>query len=106
MTTDSNENPAYGVLELDAATMLPLNYQMYALNITKANERNEAEWELMIDYVKDYGIKDFPSPDEMYDLAVRMKTDRELASLFSWDRSRKANEKGYCDEGCGKGLYC
>lgn len=34
--------------------MLPINFLIYGLDVEKANLSGVAEWELMIDYVKDY----------------------------------------------------
>lgn len=69
VTTGTDENPAYAVLELDAQTMLPLNWEFYVLDIEKANLKGEAEWENMFDYVENYHMG-YMSPDTLYTLAT------------------------------------
>ena len=91
------ENPGYAVITIDSETLLPLNFQIYALDIKSANALNETAWELTTDYIQDYELTDI-SPDQLYKLAERMKIDGNLASLFEWDRTRKANEVQRCDE--------
>lgn len=71
MTTNSYINPSYGLLTIDAKTMVPLNYQMYTLDIDANKNNDVAVWELSVDYVRDYQLN-FTSPDEMYELAERM----------------------------------
>jgi len=85
----TNENPAYGLMETDEEFMVPLNYQMYAMNVTAANENNKADWNLTVDYVKDYDLADYVSPNEMHALAERIQSNTTLAQLYKWDESRK-----------------
>jgi hypothetical protein len=86
VTTLTKENPAYGLIETDSEYLLPMNYQMYAMNVTAANENNRADWNLTVDYVHDYNITDFVSPNEMHALAGRLGEDKELARLYIWDK--------------------
>lgn len=86
VTTSNDKNPAYGYLEMDSEHLVPLNYQMYAMNVTAANENNRADWNLTVDYVHDYNITDFVSPNEMHALAGRLGEDKELARLYIWDK--------------------
>jgi len=37
VTTYTENNPGYAVIEFDAETMLPINFLIYALDIEKAN---------------------------------------------------------------------
>ena len=82
-------NPSYAVVDVDAETLLPLNFQIYYLDIEKANKSGEDHWELYLDYVRDYRLNPaFPTPDAMHDLAMRVMTERPFASLFLNDMSR------------------
>ncbi len=67
--------------------MLPINILIYALDIEKANASGVANWELVTDYVNDYNMTEM-SPNGLYDLASRFKTDMDLLSKFEWGRSR------------------
>jgi hypothetical protein len=93
VTTMSWENPGYGVLTIDKETMLPMNFEIYAMDLVKANASGTPTWEVTTDYVKDYELKNNNvSPDSMYDLGERMVDDRTLASLFRWNLSRNVKE--------------
>jgi len=69
-----NENPAYGYMEMDSEFMVPLNYQIYGVNITAANINDRPDWNLTVDYVKDYNLTDYVTPNEMHSLAKRIAT--------------------------------
>ena len=81
VTTYTEKNPGYAVLEIDQETMLPTNVLIYALDIEKANASGVADWELVVDYVNDYQMTEM-SPNGLYDLASRFRTDMDLLSLF------------------------
>ena len=88
VTTYTENNPGYAIIEIDQETMLPTNFLIYALDIDKANASGVADWELVVDYVNDYNMTEM-SPNGLYDLASRFKTDMDLLSLFNWGKSRK-----------------
>lgn len=44
VTTLKNKNPGFVVVEIDEATMLPLNFQIYAFDLEKANQVGIADW--------------------------------------------------------------
>jgi hypothetical protein len=39
-----NKNPGFVIIEIDEATMLPLNFQVFAFDLEKANEVGVADW--------------------------------------------------------------
>lgn len=88
VTTNMYKNPSYALIEVDEETMLPLNYQMWALDIQKANAAEDTstsdKWELVLDYVKDYKLDGYVTPNEMHKLAVKVGESRSMASLFRW----------------------
>ena len=88
VTTLSYENPGYGLITIDKKTMLPVNYQIWAMDLDEANLTDSPEWKLNTDYMVDYGLNDM-SPDSMYALAERMRNDRSFAGLYNWHKSRK-----------------
>ena len=65
---------------------------MYALDIMKANNAADTstsdKWELVLDYVKDYDLNGFVTPDEMHKLAKRVGDDRSFASIYRWQMMR------------------
>lgn len=71
VTTDSYKNPGYALIEIDKETMLPLNYQIWAMDLVEANKNNNPTWEMFTDYRKDYGLESM-SPDEMKKLAYQI----------------------------------
>jgi hypothetical protein len=85
VTTSNNKNPAYGYMEMDSEHLVPLNYQMYAVNVTAANENNRADWNLTVDYVNDYNLTDYVTPNEMYSLTERIANSTDLTKLYTWD---------------------
>jgi hypothetical protein len=77
-------NPQFAVMELDAEFLVPLSMQIYSLNVTNANENNNPKWNLMLDYLKDYKISDL-SPDSLFNLAKKVRTDKTLANQVLWN---------------------
>ena len=92
VTTDTWENPAYALIDIDEETMLPINFRIFAMDLIEANASNEPQWVQLIDYVNDYGITPGMSPDSLYDLAYRMTQDVDLFWKFSWDMTRDSND--------------
>jgi len=66
------ENPAYALIDVDAETMLPVNWRIFSMDLVNANESGTPEWGQLIDYTKDYGLGDGISPDSLYNLAERL----------------------------------
>lgn len=84
LTPFKNVNPQFAVMDLDAEFLVPLNMQIYSLNVTNANENNNPKWYLLLDYIKDYQIPDL-SPDSLYNLAKKIRTDKTLANQVLWN---------------------
>ena len=87
VTSYTENNPGYAIIEIDEQTMLPTNFLIYSLDLEKANASGVASWDLVVDYVGDYQMTEM-SPDGLYDLAARFKTDLNLLSLFTWGTGR------------------
>jgi len=73
--------------------MLPINYEIWALDIEEANRTGVPNWEKVIDYVNDYNMELGVSPDGLYDLAQRMLTDSDLARKYKWGMNRFATDE-------------
>ena len=68
--------------------MLPLNYQIYAMDLDKANREDNPTWELNVDYIRDYNLTSI-SPTDMANLANKIRTDTSFAGMFTWHMSRR-----------------
>ena len=72
------------MIDFDQETMLPINMYTYYMDIDKANETGTPTWELLHDYLSEYGLKDL-SPKSMKEMSDRMLTDTEFAEKFQWN---------------------
>lgn len=93
MTTNSHENPGFAIVDIDAETMLITNWEIWALDIEKANASGEAVWEKVIDYVQDYDMENGMSPDGLYEVAEKILNDFDFAAQYKWGRSRFVGDK-------------
>ena len=98
-------NPAFALIEVDEATMLPINYQIYGIDLDEANRKGVADWKLLIDYVKDYNMTEM-SPNGLLDLSERIMTDNYLLKKFKWGESRFVGNPKLVHTGEGKAKYC
>ena len=84
MTTLTNENPGFALIDVDKETMLPVNWRIYAMDLEEANQEGSPVWRQVIDYTNDYHLSGGGiSPDSLYDLADRMKSRFSLL-MRSW----------------------
>ncbi len=74
VTTYTNQNPSFMMIDFDAATMLPINMSTYYMDLVKANAEGSPTWEKLYDMKTEYGLADL-SPKSMLDLSKRMLTD-------------------------------
>jgi hypothetical protein len=93
VTTYTEKNPSFMIVEFDADTMLPINMYTHTFDLDQANhEGNRPEWFLQHDYLQEYGLKDL-SPSSMKDLSNRFLEDEDLARLFEWNKFRQYGEE-------------
>ena len=74
VTTYTNQNPSFMMVDFDAATMLPINMTTYFMDLEKANAEGYPTWEKLYDMKTEYGLKDL-SPKSMLELSERMLND-------------------------------
>ena len=107
VTTYDFMNPSFMVIDMDADTLLPLNMYTYSTDVDKIEESNAngvPVWTQLHDYKESYSMADL-RPSNFKDLALRIFTDKELATTFIKNESRqnkykknKINQlKTYCD---------
>ena len=92
VTTYTRQNPSFMMIDFDAETMLPVNMYTYYMDIEKANAEGYPTWELLHDYLDEYGLADM-SPKSMMNLSKRMLTDPSLANLFDWNMHVQQGEE-------------
>lgn len=79
VTTYSEQNPSYMMIDFDQETMLPVNMFTYYLDIDQANADGYPTWKLLHDYKEEYGLTDI-SPKSMKELSERFLTDEDTAT--------------------------
>eukprot|EP00347_Sterkiella_histriomuscorum_P016021 403354796 len=106
VTSYTNMNPSFNVIEIDEETMLPINYSTYYFNISSANLYNKPEWKILHYFTSNYQIPDL-SPDSLFMLANKILNDEKVASEYEWNKGRQYGQKpSSCDEGCRKNKFC
>ena len=88
VTTYEFNNPSYMVIDFDAKTMLPINMKTWYIDVEEANRDGQPTWRELHDYTTTYALEDL-SPSSMKDLAVRILTDKQLASEFMFNEKRQ-----------------
>ena len=61
--------------------MVPTNMHSYYIDVDEANEAGKPDWRELHDYRETYSMPDL-SPSSFKDLALRMFTDKELATEY------------------------
>lgn len=88
VTTYDFMNPTFMVIDFDAKTMLPVNMHTYYIDVEDANQAGSPNWKVLHDYIDTYSMKDM-SPSSFKDLAVRIFTNKELATQFQYNKRRQ-----------------
>ena len=78
VTTYSKHNPSFKVIDLDKATMLPINMYTYSIDLDEANTTGQPVWRKLHDYKETYTMTDL-SPSSFKDLNLRVFAERALA---------------------------
>lgn len=100
-TTYKGKPPSFDVIYLDPDTMRPVDYEVYAMDLDLANEKDQVKWSRYLDYRTEYGMKDL-RPSNFYKLSNDFWTDEEACKKYA--RNRFLNGPGYMDTGAGKGV--
>lgn len=94
VTTYDFMNPSFMVVDIDAKTMLPINFHTYYIDVEEANKAGKPAWRELHDY-KDYYNMDDMRPSNFKDLAVRIFTDKDLATEFKKNENRQNSKNEY-----------
>lgn len=81
MTPYTDENPAYQLLTVDAATMEVLDYDIYYVDLALSNSMNSLQVKKLYNARTDLELPDL-SPLSWHQLAIRMQTDDVLFQKF------------------------
>ena len=85
------------VVDIDADTLLPLNMYSYSTDVDEIDEANANGapiWTMLHDYKESYSMEDL-RPSNFKDLALRIFTDKELATYFIKNEYRQNKYKEY-----------
>lgn len=93
VTTYTDENPGYAILDVDAKTMLPINYRIFAMDLAEANSSGTPVWKEVVNYTEDYGLGTGVSPASLLDLSLRFAQDQDLYWQYEWDMTRQKGKK-------------
>lgn len=94
VTTYDFQNPSFMVIDFDAATMLPVNMHTYYIDVDEANTDGSPNWTELHDYRETYAMPDL-SPNSFKDLALRIFSDKDLATEFLMNENRQNKYKDY-----------
>ena len=89
-------NPSFTVIEFDEEFMIPVDVQVYFFNLTKANEVDQPDWELLYNLKEEYNLRDL-SPDSLNHLANQIREDEAVANKYDLNKSRKLVGNIHCN---------
>jgi len=108
LTTWEVSNPGFCVYELDPATLLPVKWNTYRIDLNEANEKREAHWRLYHEFKGDYGLPDLKAKTLKEGVVDKIKSSEEVSIKYHNNQSKNSTvgriEK--CDEKCKKEHYC
>ena len=64
-TTYQGKPPSFSVMYVDPETMLPVDYEVYAFDLERANEKDEPTWAKKYNYREFFELQDL-SPQSWY----------------------------------------
>lgn len=108
VTTYTGVNPSYRLFEVDSESLQVTNYHQYRLNLTHANlnSNSEPEFELVYDFLTEYGLSDM-HPDTILDWLNVIKDDeQQVLKVLRNEETHGPDSPRGCDEGCRKSFYC
>lgn len=105
LTSFTNLNPSFLVIELDEELLIPLNVKTYIMNLTRANLDGYPTWEYSHDFLEEYGVPDM-SPDSLYDVGHRILIDQETSDKYNNNRFKRFKKYPPNNPAIKKQLYC
>ncbi len=74
-------DPTVRLYEMSTDYHVPINFQVFKLDIEESNVKNEIVMEMWFDFKREFEIPDL-SPKGHYQLTQQLLVDKEKASLF------------------------
>lgn len=107
LTSYTDKNPSFTVVEIDEEYMVPVNFKTYYYSIDRANAENKITWELLHDFTSSYNLTDL-RPDQLAVLADRVRNDEQFAIQYDWNKYRQApgQRRDHCDDECRLSIFC
>lgn len=91
LTTYSDRNPSFRIIEIDRETLRPVNFHQYRLDLEKANsnpEKEELEFDKVYSFLEEYEIKDMTHIG-IHDFLNKLENDRVTISKFKHHKDSK-----------------
>ncbi len=105
LTTYSQLQPSFRILDIDEQTMRPLNFYDYRLNLTKWNnvESEDIQWDLAYDFLKEYNLTDM-SMESIEEFIEKLRKDQDTINKYNFNANSGVGSKTtnftknyYCD---------
>ncbi|GAB6027687.1 hypothetical protein CHUAL_001927 [Chamberlinius hualienensis] len=108
VTTYANVNPSFRIYTIDGdyneTTWSVLDYEVYWLDVDRANADGFATWELRYSAKDAYGMNDM-SPEEFNNFVNRMETDDALFQTF-YENLYRVSPDTPCVDTCKSAVLC
>lgn len=103
---ESDKNPSFMVVKMDAETLLPVDIDSYSLDLAEANQNGQPTWKKAFSYREALELKDL-SPQSFYDLAADIYTNDDTAKrVRNIRRAGHGDPNEPCTFKCKQLLYC
>ena len=107
VTTHQNNMPSVSVVYLDPETLIPVDFEIHAMDIDHANKYDLVDWYKVVDYKEEFGLPDL-SPYSFFDYAKQMHHNEEYAKTYRSFRylDNRNSKDDPCDYDCMMKMYC
>jgi sphingomyelin phosphodiesterase len=107
LTTFSNLNPSFRIIEIDTDTNLPVNLYQYRLNLSywNTNITGPLQWDLAYTQLEEYNMTDM-SFQSFYNLGQQLAQNSTLLDLYNYNFNSGGIPFGPMETKAAKALYC
>jgi len=104
-TPTDPRNPGLRLFQFEQDTGRILNFEQFFLNLTQANEKGEAEWQLEYDFLGYYGLENMEL-SSVAGLVAAMEQGGLPLEKYLQAGSGMANPSYQCGDACKRQHYC
>lgn len=97
-------DPTIRLYEMSTDYHVPINFQVFKLDIEASNTQNEIVMDMWFDFRREFELYDL-SPKSHFELTQQLLLDNKKASLFKQFQKKKDQELT-CDQICQKRAFC